>query len=255
MVTAAMPLVISGVGPASSGANSGEPDQDHGAAGELDDRALLAAVAAGDIAALDLLYRHFRPLAFAVACKLVRDRVVAEDIVHDAFLSVWRAASSYQPGRGSPRAWLVTIVRNAAIDALRTRELARQPRTTFEHLQAHAPLDEDISWTVATAAEARRLGAALIALPPEQRSAIELAFFAGLTHDQIAELTGVPLGTVKGRVRLGLRRLRHALQDLAPLNEGDRVTGCRGDRGSFFLTPPPALRVPGPVTHHCERPE
>jgi RNA polymerase sigma-70 factor (ECF subfamily) len=198
------------------GTSSGESDQDHGDAGEPDDLALMAAVAAGDVAVLDLLYRRYRLLAFAVACKLLRDPAVAEDIVHDAFLSVWRAASSFQPGRGSPRAWLVTIVRNAAIDSLRTRELARRPRTTFARLQAHAPVDEDISWTVVTAAEARRLGAALIALPPEQRSAIELAFFAGLTHDQIAELIGVPLGTVKGRVRLGLRRLRHALQDLAP---------------------------------------
>jgi RNA polymerase sigma-70 factor (ECF subfamily) len=220
MVTAAMPLVIPGVGPAPLGTNTGEPDQDHGAAGELDDRALLAAVAAGDVAALDLLYRRYRLLAFAVAYKLLRDPAAAEDIVHDAFLSVWRAASSFQPGRGSPRAWPVTIVRNAAIDSLRTRELARRPRTAFERLQAHAPVDEDISWIVVTAAEARRLGAALIALPPEQRSAIELAFFAGLTHDQIAELSGVPLGTVKGRVRLGLRRLRRALQDLAPSSPG-----------------------------------
>jgi RNA polymerase sigma-70 factor (ECF subfamily) len=202
------------------GTNTEEPDQDHGAAGQPDDRVLLAAVAAGDLAALDLLYRRYRPLAFAVACKLLRDPAAAEDVVHDAFLSVWRAASSFQPGRGSPRAWLVTIVRNAAIDSARARELARRPHTTFARLQAHAAVDEDISWSVVTAAEARRLGAALIALPPEQRAAIELAFFAGLTHDQIAERSGVPLGTIKGRVRLGLRRLRHALQDLAPSAPG-----------------------------------
>jgi len=194
---------------------------EHDVATGPDDGALIAAIAAGDTAALDLLYSRYRPLAFAVACKLVHDRTAAEDVVHDAFLSVWRAASSFQPGRGSPRAWLLTIVRNAAIDALRARELARRPGITFERLQAHAPVSEDICWTVAMAAEARRLGAALIALRPEQRSAIELAFFAGLTHEQIAELTGVPLGTVKGRVRLGLRRLRHALQDLAPSSPGE----------------------------------
>jgi len=188
--------------------------------GEPDDGALVAAVAAGDVAALDLLYRRYHPLAFGVACKLLRDRAAAEDVVHDAFLSVWRAASSFQPGRGSPRAWLLRIVRNAAIDSLRARELAQRPRTTLARLEAHAPADEDISWIVATAAEARRLGAALTALPAEQRSAIELAFFAGLTHDQIAALTGVPLGTVKGRVRLGLRRLRRDLQDLAPASSG-----------------------------------
>jgi RNA polymerase sigma-70 factor, ECF subfamily len=203
------------------GTNTREPDQDSGDAGEPDDSALVAAVAAGDIAALDVLYRRYRPLAFAVACNLLRDRAAAEDVVHDAFLSVWRAASSFQPRRGSPRAWLVTIVRNAAIDALRARELARRPCTTSERLQAHAQVDEDIYWTVATAAEARRLSPALKTLPAEQRFAIELAFFAGLTHEQIAEVTGVPLGTVKGRVRLGLRRLRHALHDLAPSSPGN----------------------------------
>jgi RNA polymerase sigma-70 factor (ECF subfamily) len=185
---------------------------------EPDDGALLAAIAAGDVAALDLLYRRYRPLAFGVATKLLRDRVAAEDVVHDAFLSVWRAASSFRPGRGSPQSWLLTIVRNASIDALRVRELACRPRTTLVRLQVQAPTDEDICGTIVTAVEARRLGAALTALPQEQRAAIELAFFGGLTHDQIAALTGVPLGTVKGRVRLGLRRLRRDLQaqDLAP---------------------------------------
>jgi RNA polymerase sigma-70 factor (ECF subfamily) len=237
MVTAVLPLVISRSGTSPIGTNADELQLGHAAAGEPDDGALIAAVAAGDVAALDLLYRRHRSLALGVACKLLRDRAAAEDVVHDAFLSVWRAAASFQPGRGSPRAWLLTIVRNAAIDSLRARELSQRPRTTRARLQLHAPLDEDIGATVAMAAEARRLGAALTALPPEQRSAIELAFFAGLTHDQIATHTGVPLGTVKGRVRLGLRRLRHDLQDPAPPYEGDKVTGCQGDKGSCFLTP------------------
>jgi RNA polymerase sigma-70 factor (ECF subfamily) len=216
MVTAAMPLGIPRVDLSPFGTNTTEPNLGYGASSELEDVALVAAVAAGDVAALDLLYRRYRPLAIAVACGLLRDRAAAEDIVHDAFLSVWRAASSFQPGRGSPRAWLLRIVRNAAIDSLRARELARRPGTTLACHQAHAPCDEDICWTVATAAEARRLGIALTALPPEQRTAIELAFFGGLTHDQIAAHTGVPIGTVKGRVRLGLRRLRRDLKDLAP---------------------------------------
>ena len=220
MVTALVPLAIPRGSPSHMVPSTRDSDPGPGAANEPEDGALIAAVAAGDAAALDLLYRRYRPLAFSVACKLLRDRAAAEDVVHDAFLSVWRAAASYQPGRGSPRAWLLTIVRNSAIDSLRARELARRPRTTFACLQAHAPVDEDISVTVATAAEARRLGAALTALPPEQRSAIELAFFAGLTHDQIATLTGVPLGTVKGRVRLGLRRLRRDLADLGLSSPG-----------------------------------
>jgi RNA polymerase sigma-70 factor (ECF subfamily) len=237
MVTAILPLVIARSGTSPVGANTDESHLGHDAAGEPDDGALVTAVAAGDVAALDLLYRRHRSLALGVACKLLRDRAAAEDVVHDAFLSVWRAAASFQPGRGSPRAWLLTIVRNAAIDSLRARELAQRPRTTRARLQFHAPLDEDIGATVAMAAEARRLGAALTALPPEQRSAIELAFFAGLTHDQIAARTGAPLGTVKGRVRLGLRRLRRDLQDPAPQYEGDKVTGFQDDKGPFFLTP------------------
>lgn len=216
MVTAVLPLVISRNGHSPLGTKIEQPHLDQIGVGEPDDGALLADVAVGDVAALDLLYRRYRPLAFAVACGLLRDRAAAEDVVHDAFLSVWRAASSFQPGRGSPRAWLLTIVRNAAIDSLRTRKLAQRPETTLACRQAHVPPDEDICWTVATAAEARRLGVALTALPPEQRSAIELSFFGGLTHEQIAARTGVPLGTVKGRVRLGLRRLRRDLQDLAP---------------------------------------
>jgi RNA polymerase sigma-70 factor, ECF subfamily len=227
MVTAVLPLIMSRPGPTPLRTNTEQPEVGHRAAGEPDDGALVAAVAAGDVAALDLLYRRYRSLAFGVACKLLRDRAAAEDVVHDAFLSVWRAASSFQPGRGSPRAWLLRIVRNAAIDSLRARELARRPGTTFAHLQAHAPTDDDVCWTVTTASEARRLGAALTALPPEQRSAIELAFFGGLTHDQIAERTGVPLGTVKGRVRLGLRRLRRDLQDLAPSSPGTQSLHIR----------------------------
>jgi RNA polymerase sigma-70 factor (ECF subfamily) len=227
MVTPVLSLVVSRSDPSPIATNIEATRLCHRVAGEPDDGTLLAGIAAGDVAALDLLYRRYRPLAFAVARGLLRDRAAAEDIVHDAFLSVWRAASSFQPGRGSPRAWLLRIVRNAAIDSLRARELALRPGTTFACLQTDAPSDEDICWTVTTAAEARRLRGALTALPAEQRSAIELAFFGGLTHDQIATRTGVPLGTVKGRVRLGLRRLRRDLQDLAPPSPETRLVHVR----------------------------
>jgi RNA polymerase sigma-70 factor, ECF subfamily len=179
-----------------------------------DDADLVLAVAAGDAAALDLLYRRYRPLAFAAAYALLQDPHAAEDAVHDAFLKVWRAASSFQPARGSLRAWLLTIVRNAAIDQLRTRRVVARPDPTFEHEDAHAGSDPDVASTVEAATDARRLHAALSTLPPAQRHAVELAFFAGLTHGEIAVQTGLPLGTVKGRVRLGLRHLRDHLQDL-----------------------------------------
>src|SRR4051812_6071616 len=176
MVAAVMPVGIPKLDLAPFGTNTAEPRLGFGAPGEPDDGALLAAVAAGEVTALDLLYRRYRPLALAVACGLLRDRAAAEDVVHDAFLSVWRAASSFQPGRGLPRAWLLRIVRNAAIDSLRARELTRRPGTTLACLQADAPSEEDICWSIATAAEARRVRGALTALPAEQRSVIELAF-------------------------------------------------------------------------------
>ena len=179
-----------------------------------DDAGLVLAIAAGDAAALDLLYRRYRPLAFAAAYALLQDPHAAEDAVHDAFLKVWRAAASFQPARGSLRAWLLTIVRNAAIDQLRTRRVVTRPDLTLDREDVQAGSDPDVASTVEAASEASRLHDALRTLPPAQRHAVELAFFAGLTHGEIAVQTGLPLGTVKGRVRLGLRRLRDHLHDL-----------------------------------------
>ena len=193
-----------------------------------DDDGLALAIAAGDAAALDQLYRRYRPIAFAAAYALLQEPHAAEDVVHDAFLKVWRAAASFQPERGSLRAWLMTIVRNAAIDHLRTRRVVTRPDLTFDRDEVQADSDPDVASTVEAATDARRLHAALSTLPPAQRHAVELAFFAGLTHGEIAVQTGLPLGTVKGRVRLGLRRLRDHLQDLEPASSapiaGSRVT-------------------------------
>jgi RNA polymerase sigma-70 factor (ECF subfamily) len=184
---------------------------------ERDDAALVAAIAAGDAGALDLLYCRYRSLAYAAAIALLREPSAAEDALHDAFLGVWRGAKSFQPARGSCRAWLLTIVRHAAIDQLRVRRVASQPPDSLrDWIDAARDDATDVFAAVAGAADAGRLRAALRGLPPAQRDAVELAFFAGLTHGEIAARTGVPLGTVKGRVRLGLRRLRQDLRDLAP---------------------------------------
>jgi RNA polymerase sigma-70 factor (ECF subfamily) len=172
-----------------------------------------AAVAAGDITALDALYRRYRPAAFATAFALLREPEAAEDAVHDALLRAWRSAASFQPTRGSLRSWLLTIVRNTAFDHLRARQLARRAQPQLAHEAVDG--EGDVFTSVAIAADAQRLREALQALPSEQRRALELAFFAGLTHGEIAVRTGTPLGTVKGRVRLGLRRLRRDLSDLA----------------------------------------
>jgi RNA polymerase sigma-70 factor (ECF subfamily) len=184
--------------------------------GHLDDNALMAAVRVGDAAALDQLYVRYRPVAFAAAYALLRDPNAAEDAVHDAFVHVWRAASSFQPERGSPRAWLLSIVRNTAIDVLRARQIARRRQAALAGIEISLRSEEDVSVTVAMVGDARRLRTALSALPLPQRHAVELAFFGGLSHGEIAERTDVPLGTVKGRIRLGLRRLRHDLSGTVP---------------------------------------
>lgn len=187
----------------------------HPALRDVEDAALARALAAGDAAALDHLYLAYRSVAFAAAFTLLQDASAAEDVVQDAFVRVWRSAASYQAERGTLRAWLLTIVRNTAIDQLRARGVASRYQP---HLQRAATADavDDVATTVTDATDARRLRDALRTLPAEQRRALELAFFAGLTHGEIAARTGAPLGTVKGRVRLGLRRLRNDLADLAP---------------------------------------
>ena len=180
-----------------------------------DDTALAVAIAAGDATAFDELYHRYRSLAFAVALGLLREPAAAEDAVHDAFLRLWRAAQSFQPARGPLRSWLLTIVRNAAIDELRARQLAQRPEVNQAQRDIHDLLDEDVAAGALARVEAEQLRAALRSLPHAQRQALELAFFAGLTHGEIAAHTGIPLGTVKGRVRLGLRRLRQDLGELA----------------------------------------
>jgi RNA polymerase sigma-70 factor, ECF subfamily len=206
--------------PAMQDARAGDPAPGLLSRYEPDDAATIAAVAAGDAAALDLLYVRFRPAAFATAYAVLRDPATAEDVVHDAFLSVWRNAASYRRERGAARAWLLTIVRNAAIDHLRSRRFLVQLQPTDEIDRYERPgrdrIAEDVASTVAATTDAHRVRAAVRTLPAAQRDAVELAFFAGLTHGEIAARTGLPLGTVKGRLRLGLRRLRKDLPDLAP---------------------------------------
>lgn len=183
------------------------------------DAALAGRLAAGDTTALDALYqRHYEP-ALAVALALLRDRGAAEDLVHEAFLRAWRRAGSFRSHRGTFRSWLLTIVRNAAIDQLRQEAVQRNPRITAAQVSLHASVELDIPAQVILSLEAEHLHQALSRLTPEQRKAIQQAFFAELTHREIAEYEGLPLGTVKGRVRLGLERLRRLLDN--PERPGD----------------------------------
>ncbi len=175
------------------------------------DEELIADLGRGDAEALGLLYDRYRRLAMAVAYRILDDASAAEDCLQDAFVQVWRNHASYHPERGSVKSWLLTIVRNAAIDRHRGKEgRARQDRPIDEVEYLLGDNDDPHAQAVESL-QAEQIKTAIDGLPNEQREAITLAFFNGLTHQEIAERTGAPLGTVKGRMRLGLRKMREQL--------------------------------------------
>src|SRR5215210_6050195 len=186
------------------------------------DRETMDRLANGDLGALDRLYEHYGAMAFSIAFRITGDRTAAEDVVQEAFLGAWRNAGRYVDARGTVRTWLLSIVHHRAIDAIRRR----RPTTELPENEASLPavLTLPDTWTeVQQRLDRETVAAALTTISDVQREAIELAYFGGLTQTEIAERTGVPLGTVKGRLRLGLAGLRAAL--LA----GE--LGAGGDRG------------------------
>lgn len=194
----------------------------------------IALIARGNTAALGRLYDRYVRTTFAAAYQVLQDAAAAEDAVQDTFLRAWRNAASYQPRRGSVRSWLISIARHAAIDHLRARSVAQRYQPTLARLEPSAAFDDPAIMSVMIA-DAQRLRSALSALPHDQRQAIELAFFSGLTHQEIATRTGLPLGTVKGRVRLGLRRLRDSLEEpggapSAPLRQSNTAKAVQPTR-------------------------
>ncbi|MCO5222056.1 MAG: sigma-70 family RNA polymerase sigma factor [Thermomicrobiales bacterium] len=177
------------------------------------DEALIAALGQGDAEALGVLYDRYQRLAMAVAYRILNDTTATEDTLQDAFLQVWRNHQSFDPRRGNVRSWLMTIVRNAAIDRLRGRAgRARQDRSLDEIDYLLGEHDDPFQQAVESI-QADQIRAAIEQLPSEQRDAIALAYFNGLTQQEIADRTGAPLGTVKGRMRLGLRKLREHLME------------------------------------------
>jgi RNA polymerase sigma-70 factor (ECF subfamily) len=183
-------------------------------AGEPDDAELLRAVGRRDPAALMALYDRYNRLAFGLAYRVLGDAGIAEEAVQDAFMLVWRRADTFNPARGSGvRAWLLTIVHHKAID-LRRRHGRATAMDDIDDVASDAALTAPDAWSaVGERLERDRVRAAVAALPTEQRRAIELAYFDGLTHREIAERLDAPLGTIKGRMRLGLRKLAEALAD------------------------------------------
>jgi RNA polymerase sigma-70 factor (ECF subfamily) len=173
----------------------------------LDDAELMARVAAGDSRAFEEIYDRHHVDAFSLAFRITRRRSAAEEALQDAFLYLWRTARRYNPERGTLRTWLMAIIHNRSIDALRRG--ARHDRQValdgdvVDRLEAPDRADDQ----VADLDEARRARELLTTLPDSQREAIELSFFGGLTQLEIAGHANVPLGTVKGRMRLGLEKL------------------------------------------------
>jgi RNA polymerase sigma-70 factor (ECF subfamily) len=175
---------------------------------------LVRRIRSGDRAALGELYDRYASQALAVAVRVVEDRGTAEDVVHDAFVAVWRKIDRFDPARGSLRGWLLTVVRNRAIDRLR----GSRPSDDLAEADALGRLRTTPNpvWEQAVQRLDREaLQEALATLPAEQREAIELAYFGGHTYRRVAELTKVPAGTAAGRLRLALARLRAALEDRA----------------------------------------
>jgi RNA polymerase sigma-70 factor (ECF subfamily) len=175
---------------------------------------LMALVGIGDIRAFEELYDHTAGAAFNLAMRIVNDRGTAADVTQEAFLEVWRHRERYRPERGAPRSWLLGIVRNRAIDAYRLTTRTGGPPQA-ERWDTEQTSEDNVEDHAIALDEARALRHALGQLPDEQLTVMDLAYFDGLTQTEIANQLGIPLGTVKGRVRLALNHLQGSVPQLA----------------------------------------
>jgi RNA polymerase sigma-70 factor (ECF subfamily) len=177
----------------------------------LADEDLMGLVSEGDARAFEVIFDRHGAVAFSLAYRMCGRQPMAEDVVQDAFLSLWRSGARYDRTRGSVRTWVLGAVHNRAIDAFR-RDVAKSSRDIHdEGIAERLTATERTDVEVARAEQSREVRSALGELPLEQRRVIELAYFSGFTHSQIAEMLGLPAGTVKGRMRLGLAKLRVSL--------------------------------------------
>jgi RNA polymerase sigma-70 factor (ECF subfamily) len=173
----------------------------------LADENLISFVGKGDAEAFTILYDRHSHAAFSLAYRVMGERQAAEDLAQDAFLKLWCSAKSHRPERGSVRTWILSIVRNRAIDQIRSHASRRR---TQEKIEASAPRSQPSeafaqAWRNAQRDQVRE---ALNTLPSEQLKILELAYFSGYTHGEISDLLGLPLGTVKGRIRSGVKKIR-----------------------------------------------
>jgi RNA polymerase sigma-70 factor (ECF subfamily) len=177
----------------------------------LADEDLMALARDGDTDAFGLIYDRHSTVAFSLAYRMVGRRGAAETVVQEAFLSLWRAAGRYDAERASLRTFLLGIVHNRAVDALRRASVHESRRADDEEAAERLEARERTEAEVARRDEAARVRGAVAELPDDQQRVIELAYFGGFSQSEIAEMLGAPLGTVKGRMRLGLEKLRSAL--------------------------------------------
>jgi RNA polymerase sigma-70 factor, ECF subfamily len=182
----------------------------------LADEELMLLVQGADPRAFEVLYDRHGGAAFSLAYRMVGNRTAAEDIVQEAFLSIWRSRVRFQRERGSVRTWALGIVHHRAIDALRRNVVHERRRASAEGIEERLEAKELTDVEAARREEAQTLRAALENLPDDQSRVIELAYFGGFTHTQIAEILEQPVGTIKGRMRLGLEKMRRTLEGAGP---------------------------------------
>lgn len=186
---------------------------------EATDAALMCEVQAGSRVALGELYVRFAPPAYRMAIAVCRDRDCAQDAVQDAFVSIWLSRSTYRSERGAVAHWAMSIVRHRAIHLARRRAAGREFAVAPSRLQEHAA-EDDVSCDFDSRVEREQLRLLLADLPSAQQQVIQLAFFSDLTHREIASRLALPPGTVKGRMRLGLKKLRAGLEWSDPIVPG-----------------------------------
>jgi len=174
----------------------------------MDDAALLEAVARGDQDAMAAVFDRYARIVYCIAMRVLREPGLAEDVMQEVLLQVWKRPQSFQAQRGNLAAWLTVVARNRAIDVLRKRSPVNQ-LTPLDELHLPDPrdmaLEREHDWMI------NKVRSVLETLPAEQQGPLELAYFGGLSHTEIAERTGSPLGTVKTRIRTGLMTIRKAM--------------------------------------------
>ena len=174
---------------------------------------LIRGMAVRDQSAMSALYDATNRLVYSLVLRILSDPAIAEEVMLDVYMQVWRQASTYDEKRGAPLAWLTTVARSRAIDRLRSGKQRQQREEPLERADNHST-PANVEEAVEASEMRQRVRAALEELSPEQREVIELAYYGGLSHSEIAAKLGQPLGTVKTRTRLGMMKLRDSLKDV-----------------------------------------